>query len=190
MSGTTGSPADRARFEQLYIQTRVAILGYLVRRCGDSADAADLLAETYLTAWRRVHDIPNGDRARLWLYGVARYTLANYRRHEHVEERLAATLRTQLPGELDRVATHTDHTFSDAIATCLAALSRADQEIIELAVYDQLTPAEIAVVTDKSPGAIRVRLHRSRRALRLELLRAGYPAPAGLELAKHVAPSD
>jgi RNA polymerase sigma-70 factor (ECF subfamily) len=172
--------ADRARFEQLYVATRVPVLGYLLRRCGDPADAADLLAETYLTAWRRIRDVPDGDEARLWLYGVARRTLANRHRHAQVENRLAATLRSQLVLELGRDRPAADGAFSEAIADSLGALTAFDREVIELSAYEQLTPAEIAVILGKSPGAIRVRLHRVRRALRGELSQAGYPAPAGI----------
>jgi DNA-directed RNA polymerase specialized sigma24 family protein len=39
-----------------------------------------VIAETFLTAWRRLDDVPAGDEARLWLYGVARRMLANQRR--------------------------------------------------------------------------------------------------------------
>ena len=185
-----GSGADRTRFEQLYTQTRVPILAYLLRRCGDPADAADLLAETYLTAWRRIDDIPEDEQARPWLYGVARRTLANYHRHQRVEDRLADTLRAQLVSKIDRTRSQHDNRFSDVIANSLDQLSTADREIIELAAYDQLTPAEIAVVIVKSPGAVRVRLHRIRRALRLDLLRAGYPTAASLEFAEQINTGD
>lgn len=40
---------NRDHFEDLYVGTRTKILGYLLRRTQDPADAADLLAETYLT---------------------------------------------------------------------------------------------------------------------------------------------
>lgn len=179
-----GGDADRTRFEQLYTQTRVGILGYLLRRCGDPADAADLLAEAYLTAWRRIGDIPEDEQARPWLYGVARRTLANYHRHQRVEDRLTATLRAQLVHEIDRTRTQPDSRFGDVIADSLDQLSTADREIIELAAYDQFTPTEIASVIGKSAGAVRVRLHRIRRALRLNLLHAGYPTTASLELAQ------
>ena len=141
------------------------MLGYLTRRVGDPADAADLLADVYLTAWRRVTDIPSGDGGRLWLFGVARRTLANYRRRRHVENRLADTLRTALVTQL------ADHDIvaekrSDALRARIASLKPTDREIIELAAYEELTPAEIAVVIGKSPGAVRVRLHRIRNILR------------------------
>jgi RNA polymerase sigma-70 factor (ECF subfamily) len=33
-------------------------------------DAADVVAETFLVAWRRLDSVPGGDEARLWLYAV------------------------------------------------------------------------------------------------------------------------
>ena len=187
---TEGDGADRTRFEQLYTRTRIEILAYLLRRCGDPADAADLLAETYLTAWRRIRDVPRDEQTRPWLYGVARRTLANYHRHQRVEDRLAASLRAQLVHEIDRTRSQHDSRFSDVIANSLDQLSAADREVIELAAYDQLTPAEIAVVISKSPGAVRVQLHRVRRALRLDLLRAGYPTATSLEFAEQTNTGD
>jgi RNA polymerase sigma-70 factor (ECF subfamily) len=51
------------------------------RRRTDAEAAADRVAETFLVAWRRLGDVPEGDAALGWLYGVARRTLVNeYRR--------------------------------------------------------------------------------------------------------------
>ena len=56
---TDGSASDpRAALEALYRSTRTDLLRYLVRRCQDADEAADLLAETYLTAWRKLEAIP------------------------------------------------------------------------------------------------------------------------------------
>ena len=62
----------RRRFEDIYTANCTPILGYALRRTGSGDDAADIVAETFLTAWRRLDDVPPGDEARLWLYGVAR----------------------------------------------------------------------------------------------------------------------
>ena len=58
------------------------MLGYALRRTDNTDDAADVLAETFLVAWRRPDEIPPGPQARLWLYGTARRVLANQRRAE------------------------------------------------------------------------------------------------------------
>ena len=40
-----------------------------MRRAANAEDAADVLSETYLIAWRKLEKIPPGDSARLWLFG-------------------------------------------------------------------------------------------------------------------------
>jgi len=60
-----------AGFERLFVQHHDDVLRYFVRRLDVRADAADLLAETFLIAWRRLDDIPDGHPLP-WLYGVAR----------------------------------------------------------------------------------------------------------------------
>lgn len=40
--------------------------------------AADVVAETFPFAWRRVADVPLGPDGRLWLFGTARHVLANH----------------------------------------------------------------------------------------------------------------
>src|ERR1700722_134475 len=98
MKSTGDDPSRRERFERLYSETRVSILGYLMRRVSDPADAADLLAETYLVAWRKLDDVAN-EEARLWLYGVARRITSHHHRHERVEQGLAKALRADIGRE-------------------------------------------------------------------------------------------
>ena len=66
------SPTGRSRFEALYATEGRRVLAYALRRTAQPADAADVLAEVFLVAWRRLDDVPAGAEARLWLYGVAR----------------------------------------------------------------------------------------------------------------------
>jgi RNA polymerase sigma-70 factor (ECF subfamily) len=93
-------PEAEATFRRLYAEHGRAVLAYAVRRSIDAADAADVVADTFLVAWRRLPDVRAGDEARLWLYGVARRTLANQRRAERRRERLAERLRRELPTEV------------------------------------------------------------------------------------------
>jgi RNA polymerase sigma factor (sigma-70 family) len=83
-------------FQRLYEENWNAILSYALRRTQRSEDAADIVAETFLVAWRRFDDVPSGESGRAWLYGVARRTLANQRRGEHRRDRLAERLRNEL----------------------------------------------------------------------------------------------
>ncbi len=92
------SDEDRRRFETLYGATYHQLMGYALRRTADPADAADVVAETFLVAWRRIDVVPTGDAARLWLYGTARRILANQRRGSQRRLALADRLRQDLAG--------------------------------------------------------------------------------------------
>ncbi len=44
------------------------VLGYALRRVEDREDAADVVAETFSVAWRRIGDVPPAHESRPWLY--------------------------------------------------------------------------------------------------------------------------
>jgi len=154
-------------FQRLYAANFDPLLGYALRRVVRPEDAADVVAETFLVAWRRVYDVPGGDEARLWLYGVARRTLANHHRGEGRRDRLGQRLREQLatcvPDPAERIVENL------AVENALAGLGSADREVLELSIWEGLEPREIAVVLGATPLAVRSRLSRARSRLRAHL---------------------
>ena len=159
------------RFRKLYADHGREILAYALRRVDDPEDAADVLAETFLVAWRRSADIPPGAEARLWLYGVARRTLANRRRGELRRARLNERLRAELVDAIGEWAPPDDGS-GEAIAA-LGRLDPRDRELLRLTVWEELSPRQAATVLGLSAVAARSRLHRARRRLRRELERSG-----------------
>jgi RNA polymerase sigma factor (sigma-70 family) len=181
MTATSGPTAREERFESLFRANRADILSYFLRRVVSKPDAADLLAETFLVAWRKLDEVPFGEAGRLWLFGVSRRVLGNHHRHERTEEVLVEHLRQQVGLQADIHMTHRTVPFDDIIASALDRLHTADREIIELSAWERLSPSQIARVIDMKPGAVRVRLHRLRRTLAAQLIRAGYPTTAQAE---------
>ncbi|WP_344209315.1 sigma-70 family RNA polymerase sigma factor [Kribbella sancticallisti] len=154
-------PADRQqRFEEFFAANREAVLGYLVRRTANRHDAADLLADTFLVAWRRLEDVPPGDQTRPWLYGVARRVLANHHRGEGRRHALADRLRQELT-ELDEAAGSPAENSPAAIA--FRALPEQDRELLSLVAWEELDTAQIAITLGISRNAVRIRLHRARK---------------------------
>jgi DNA-directed RNA polymerase specialized sigma24 family protein len=148
MSRSTRRPAaDRERFEEIYASTRLPLLGYLVRRSESVEDAADLLAEVYLVAWRRITDVPPGDEARLWLFGVARRVLANHHRRGRNETELAVALEAVLRvhGNAGQTPADSGGELEGAVADALATLRPADRELVMLNAWDELSPAGIGL---------------------------------------------
>jgi RNA polymerase sigma-70 factor (ECF subfamily) len=164
------------RFERLYAEHGRAVLAYALRRVADPEDAADVVAETFLVAWRRLDQVPASDAARLWLYRVARYVLANQYRSERRRERLAERLRRELSLALEDAPPSGSHTR--ALRDALARLGLEDQEILRLSGWEELTPREIATVFGISQVAARSRLHRARQRLRAALRREAEPEDA------------
>jgi len=148
-------------FRRVYAGNFEAVLAYATRRVAQPADAGDVVAETFLVAWRRHREIPPGDEARLWLYGVARRVLANHHRGDARRERLRERLRAfavfspgiDLPSRL-------------AVREALATLPEPDRELLMLTAWEGLEPREAASVLRISPAAVRTRLSRARTRLR------------------------
>ncbi len=162
-------------FRELYAAHVDAVTGYALRRVDRAEDAADVVSETFLVAWRRQSDVPPGEGTRLWLYGVARRTLANQRRGDLRRTALGERLRHSL------VASVPDHAFAvteqETLRAAISRLADRDREILELAAWEELEPREIAEVLGISAVAVRTRLSRSRGRLRHVL--GNDPRPAG-----------
>jgi len=168
---------DVESFQRLYSAYVDPVLGFALRRVATPADAADVVAETFLVAWRRRAEVPPGEAARLWLYGVARRVLANQRRGELRRSALGSRLRAELPvvvlDPASGVAERTD------AARALARLGAVDREVVELTAWEGLDSREVAEVLGITPVAARARLSRARR--RLRALLGHDPVPAGHE---------
>lgn len=174
-SSAWSTPADSTRgdrFRALYDASYSRLLGYALRRSRTTEDAADVVAETFLVAWRRLEDVPAGDEARLWLYGVARRVLANQRRGERRRERLEVRLLLE-PSVWRPAARAEDDVDLDAVARAFHRLPARDREVLELVAWEGLAPRDLSIVLDCSLATARVRLHRARKRLARELPLAG-----------------
>lgn len=168
-------PADDERrhsFEALYRATLPAVRSYARRRTAPDI-AEDVVASTFLTAWRRYDEAIAGGLP--WLYRTARFTLANHQRTERRQLRVA-----------QRVLDTTETTTPDAMAEsdnrslvldAIQRLDEDDREILQLVYWEHLTVKAVAVVLDCRPGTAAVRLHRARRKLR-DALSAPHDSPA------------
>lgn len=159
-----GQEHRQRRFAVLYRASYTRILGYALRRTRSSEDAADVVAETFLIAWRRLDEVPAGLEGRLWLYGVARRVLANHLRSERRRSRLGERLRE----ELSSFVPTTRPVAVDVLAVVDEALHRLrdeDREILRLVVWEELSHEEVGKVLGCSANAAKIRLHRARRRL-------------------------
>ena len=159
------SESERARrFDALLAAYSTDIVSYCGWRAPSASDAQDAVAEVFLTAWRRLDQLPEGDAARVWLYATARRVIANQRRSSRrrvaLQERLAleAAARPQEPPSPDGEET--------LVHAALRRLGPRDREVLLLAEWEGLSPAQIAGVMGCLTVTARGRLHRARRRFR------------------------
>jgi RNA polymerase sigma-70 factor (ECF subfamily) len=157
------SDAVRA-FDALFAAHSSDVLGYVVRRA-PLASAEDVLAETFLVAWRRADRVP--DDALPWLLGVARRVLANQRRGDLRSDALTSRLRAALTGPT--IPWEAPTTLSPELAGALASLSEREREALLLTAWDGLDADRAARAAGCSATAFRVRLHRARKRVAAHL---------------------
>jgi RNA polymerase sigma factor (sigma-70 family) len=169
--------SDRRLFEELVRRTRDDLLAYAMRRAASAEDAADVLSETYLIAWRKLKQVPPGDNARLWLFGIA----ANVLRRGAQRQRSCQALIERLASEPQDDAQTTSVAREDrtvrALRAGLAGLPARDREILTLTAWEGLTPKQIGAVTGMPTNVVRVRLHRARARLKRRLTETQPSAP-------------
>lgn len=149
------------RFEELFGAYGADVVDYCGWRAGSASDAQDAVAEVFLTAWRRLDDVPRGDAARVWLYATARRVIANQRRSTRrraaLAERMALAAPPQgPPGDPEDALVH----------EALRRLNPIDREVLLLSEWEGLSPAQIASVLRCPKVTARGRLHRARRRFR------------------------
>lgn len=126
-----------------------------------SADMAEeVVADTLLVIWRRLDEVP-ADALLAWTYRVAGNCLANLRRGERRRARLIDRVGRGFPRPVIDLHEPPDPALHRALAT----LAPADQEVLRLWAWEDLSPAQIATVLDTSPNAASIRLHRAKRRL-------------------------
>ncbi|NNL12098.1 MAG: sigma-70 family RNA polymerase sigma factor [Acidimicrobiia bacterium] len=162
------------RFRTLYEANRRDVLAYFLRRL-DVESANDCTDEVFLTAWRRLDDVPTDRAARPWLFGVAHNVLSSHQRGSRRRLRLIARLRSQPVQPAAGPETMVMRRAGiGSVTDALEHLSHADREILRLAYWEKLPHREIGRILGCSTGAVDVRLHRATRRLGKGLDRAGH----------------
>ena len=163
-------PAER--FTAVFRQYHPRILAYARRRV-DEVAAGDIVAETFLAAWRHIGQLP--EEPLPWLYRTAAHCLANHLRAARRQVRLADRM-AQVPAAAFVTADHAERVLDTGrLGAALDRLSSRDREALLLVAWEDLDQSAAAYVMGCSAAAFRVRLHRARR--RVARLLAGVTAP-------------
>ena len=177
----------RTRMTALFDSSYADLVRFVrARTAPDRVD--DVVAESYLTAWRRFAQVPPElDGARAWLFTTTRYLLLNDGRRaarEAIALRIdvgdgatpydgaphgAAARPAPEPADPGSARVDDDVAARLDMAAALRALTPADQEALALTAVDGLGVTEAAAVLGLTPNTFAARLSRARARLRARL---------------------
>jgi RNA polymerase sigma-70 factor (ECF subfamily) len=161
------SVVDPEAFCVLYDRWAAPLLAFIFRRVGNPEVAADLLAETFATAFEKRSRFRNSGRpGSAWLYAIASSQIARYYRRKKVELKAVERLGITVP-ELDdeslsafeRVV-ESDSGSGLLVFDAISQIPVGEREAVHLRVVEDLDYREIALRLNCSVVAARVRVHR------------------------------
>jgi RNA polymerase sigma-70 factor (ECF subfamily) len=163
----------RRRFEALFEANYSRVFSFSLRRTGDRDLAEEIVAETFLIAWRRLKDLPSEPLP--WLFGTARRVLANHARYTKRRSRHGPMVPLEYAEIGDPSSSLADQVADrQAFVTAFAAIRAADREVLALVGWDGLSSREAAEVLGCTTTAFSLRLHRARRRLLKEMAAFGH----------------
>ncbi|RAO31080.1 RNA polymerase sigma factor HrpL [Micromonospora noduli] len=162
---------DPGAFAELFDTYARSVYNHAFRLTADWATAEDVMAATYLQAWRsRERVTEEGGSLRPWLLGVATNEARNHARSNRRYRRVAAALLASdftVPDHADEVAGRLDDSRRIAAAIdALARLRRNEREVLTLCLWEGLDYESAAEALGVPVGTVRSRLSRARARLR------------------------
>ena len=164
----------RQAFEEEAVPHMSALFNFAVRLAKDREDAADLVQETMMKAFRFFDSFERGTNCKAWLFRIMKNSYINrYRKtskapdtveYDAVEEfydtiKASSVETSTLEHELF------DQALDDQVSEAIQSLPDDFRTVIILCDIEGFTYEEIAEFIDCPIGTVRSRLHRARKIL-------------------------
>jgi len=168
---------DVGAFEELVERTRDRVYGVALRILHRDAEAAEVTQETFLAAWRSLHQL-SGDSFGGWVHRIAANRALMRLRHQKVANQVEESMESpQFNARGSLVETVADWAPTAEGATLDAELRKAIEEaskalpeparqVFLLHDVEGLDYQQISEITKDSVPALKSRLHRARLAMR------------------------
>jgi RNA polymerase sigma-70 factor, ECF subfamily len=160
---------DTCAMRALYVRHNVGLYRFIVRLTRDRSMAEDLVSDVFLDVWRNAGGFEHKSKVSTWLLGIARHKIGSAFRHRvdaHLDEHFAATVEDPAD-DPERALDNQDR--SAVLRRCLARLSPAHREIIDLVYYHDQSVEDVAEILGIPASTVKTRMHYA-RARMAELL--------------------
>lgn len=149
---------DEEAFGDFYRMFAPLVHGIVLARVPRD-EAADIVQEVFLSAYRNLRDLRDKNAVGAWLARIARNRAAEFYRKLKTTEELPEELRGK--NEANQEARE--------ILQTIRRLPDAYRETLILRLVEGMTGQEIAAQTGLKPESVRVNLHRGMKMLRVKL---------------------
>src|SRR6218665_196541 len=135
---------DRTAMHTLYARHNVRVYRFVLRMLRDVTASEDLVSQVFLDVWRTASQFEGRSQVSTWLLSIARFkalTALRQRRYEDIDQDDVMDIADQADtpeASLDRSRT------SEILRACVAKLSPAHREIVNLVYYHEKSVEEVA----------------------------------------------
>jgi RNA polymerase sigma-70 factor (ECF subfamily) len=163
---------DKRDMEILFRRHNVAIYRFVMRLTGDASLAEDVVSEVFLDVWRHAQGFAGRCQVSTWLLAIARNKAisAIRTRSKAAPQDDFATIAP--PGDNPEIALQ-EGDRSKVLKACLARLSPAHREVIDLVYYHEKSIEEVADILAAPANTVKTRMFHARRYLASFLKSAG-----------------
>lgn len=168
---------DTGAFEQLVLRHQRSLYAIALRISGNEADAAEIVQDVFLTAWRKINDFRGDARFSTWLTSIvvnlARTRWQQSRQKQGREDSLddpgtqaqkgALQVSSNLPSALDQLE---QFQMREMLERCISLLDQGFREVLVLRDMRALAYDEVGQALGLREGTVKSRLFRAREALR------------------------
>src|SRR3954467_5568311 len=161
---------DRTAMHVLYSRHNVRVYRFILRMVRDVTSAEDLVSQVFLDVWRTARQFEGRSQVSTWLLSIARFkalTALRQRRFEDIDQdevREIADASDTPETSLERATTRA------ILRACVAKLSPAHREIINLVYYHEKSVEEVGQIIGIPQSTVKTRMFYARKHL-AELLR-------------------
>ena len=164
---------DRQALALLFERHQLKVYRFVLRLVADKASAEDIVSEVFIELWRHAARFEGRARLSTWVLAIARNKAVSAMRRR-IDQPLDDAVAETIP---DRAATAQETLEaterSAALRRCLAQLSPAHREIIDLVYYHERSVEEVAAIVGVSAATVKTRMFYARRRLAERLRAAG-----------------
>src|SRR5947199_2930166 len=156
---------DRTAMHTLSSRHNVRVYRFILRMVRDVTSAEDLVSQVFLDVWRTARQFEGRAQVSTWLLSIARFkalTALRQRKHEDIEQEDVL----EIADDADTPEASLDRANTSAILrACVAKLSPAHREIINLVYYHEKSVEEAGIIIGIPQSTVKTRMFYARKQL-------------------------